>query len=93
MSIPKRTLQSKLKQKFGFEDTSGSKHEGLALYVNDKKVATVRLSRSHDTIDDSILRVIAKQCWVSMGFLREMVDCTKSQEDYATHLKRMGRLD
>jgi hypothetical protein len=92
MSIRKTELQKILTQKFGFTEVPGSRHEALALFVDGYKVATVRFSRSHKEISDPIFRLLARECWVQSGYLREMVQCSKSHSDYLDYLQKNGYL-
>jgi hypothetical protein len=92
MPIPKRNLRRCLIHKFHFEEVSGTKHEAVALFVDGRKIATTRFSSSHRDIDDTILRQIARQIWVQLGYLKKMYDCTKNPEDYHEHLRRTGHL-
>lgn len=91
MPISKRDLRRSLIEKFGFEKVSGSRHEALTLFLADRKAATARFSRAQTEIDDSILRLIARQLWVPLGYLKQMVACTKSREDYLRHLHEIFR--
>ena len=92
MPIPKEDLRRCLIRKFGFEETEGSKHEAVALYIDGYKVATTRFSRSHGQISDPILTQIAQQIWVQLGYLKKMVECTKSKDDYLAHLRNTDHL-
>ncbi len=90
--IKKRDLQTCFKKKFGFDEMDGSKHEAVSLFIDEKKIATVRFSRSHRSISDTILSRIAKQCWVNITELRQMYDCTISRDDYLKLLEENGHL-
>lgn len=79
-------------RKFGFEEVAGSKHEALSLIVGGRKVATTRFSRSWQDIDDSILRLIARELWVTAKDLKQMCDCLISHEQYLQRLRNEGRL-
>ncbi|HNS45184.1 MAG TPA: hypothetical protein PKH37_08160 [Alphaproteobacteria bacterium] len=87
MPIKKHDLRQCLLQKFRFEEVPGSKHEAVSLFVDDKKVATTRFSRAGKDISDQLLRLIAREIWVQLGYLKEMYDCTKSRDDYLQHLQ------
>jgi hypothetical protein len=93
MTITKRELQKSLLQKFGFEETPGSRHEAMSLILNGKKVATVRFSRSHRDLSDRVLTLIAREGWVNLSYLKKMIGCTKSRADYLAHLEEKGYLD
>jgi hypothetical protein len=93
MPITKRELQKSLSQKFGFQETPGSRHEALSLIIDGRKVATVRFSRSHRDLSDRVLNLIARESWVNLAYLKQMVGCTKSRAHYLTRLKEQGYLD
>jgi hypothetical protein len=95
MPRKKRDVKRKLISKFHFEERPGSKHECLSLVIDGKKYATTRFSRGHSEITDGVLTEISKQLFVyNLGFLKEMLDCTKSRSDYLNrwnqnkHLRR-----
>ena len=92
MPIPKRDLRRCLTSKFHFQEVPGSKHEALALLVGDVKIATARFSRSHAELSDSILTLIARELWVNLGYLKRMVECTRSFQDYLDRLRETGHL-
>lgn len=92
MAISKRELNRCLKQKFDFQEVPGSRHEALSLIVDGRKVATVRFSRSHKEISNTILRLIARECWVQTSYLKGMISCDISQEAYMAYLLDDGYL-
>ncbi len=92
MAIAKNDFRKCLLKKFEFQEVSGRKHEALSFFVNGKKVATTRFSRSHKVISDSILRQIARQLWVQLSYLKQMYGCTKGADEYLVHLKKNGYL-
>jgi hypothetical protein len=90
MPKAKRDLRRCLIRKFGFSEVAGSKHEALALIVDERKVATTRFSRSWREIDDSMLRQIARELWVSSRELKQMCDCTIDRDGYLQKLRSEG---
>ncbi len=92
MPIPKSKLRKCLIKKFGFEEVRGSKHEALALFIDGQKVATTRFSRSHKEISDTILKMMAREIWVQLKYLKEMYSCTKNPDDYLTFLRETDHL-
>jgi len=92
MPIDKKDLRRCLVQKFGFQDVPGTKHDAVALFVKDRKVATTRFSRGRDTINPAILSQIAKQIWVQLSYLQGMYDWHNSCEDYLELLRHNDRL-
>lgn len=92
MPISKRDLRRSLIKKFYFQEVPGSRHEAVALFVGDEKVATARFLRSHTEISDNILTLIAREIWVNLGYLKRMYDCTRSRQDYLDRLRETGHL-
>jgi len=92
MPIPKRDIRRCLMKKFHFQEVPSSKHEAVALFVGEKKVATARFSRSHRELSDNILRLIAREIWVNLGYLKRTYDCTKSCQDYLDRLRETDHL-
>lgn len=94
MTFSKRDIQKRLTQKFKFEPVEGSRHEAFALFQNGKKVATTRFSRgANEPLGDNLLKLMARELGVHrVSFFREMLICTKSQEDYLALLKKNGLL-
>jgi len=74
MPIPKRDLRRCLIGKFHFQVVPGSRHEAVALFVGDVKIATARFSRSHAELNDSILTLIARELWVNLGYPSEWLN-------------------
>jgi hypothetical protein len=93
MPIPKKKLKRKLRTKFLFEESDGSKHEIMSLVIDGKKVVYTLFSKSHTDIGDDLLKLIARQLAVNSGYLREMYGCTKSRKEYIELLKSQHKLD
>ena len=93
MEITKKDLQSKLVTKFHFQTVDGSRHEALALFVDGRKVATCRFSRSHRSLSRQVLTLIARELWVQSGYLTRMYSCTIGRCDYLQHLQETGKLE
>ncbi|GEM_PF-3364209 len=92
MLIQKEDLRRCLISKFGFEEVAGSKHEAVLIFVGGRKVATTRFSRSQRNIDDTIMKLIARQIWVQLGYLKQMYNCARFREDYLRHLVQNGHI-
>ena len=90
MPKSKNDLRRCLVRKFGFAEVAGSKHEALSLIVDGRKVATTRFSHSWRDIDDSMLRQIARELWVTSQDLKRMVNCTLSRDEYLSRLQSQG---
>jgi hypothetical protein len=93
MPIPSNKLCKTLTNKFKFELIGGTKHERVALFIEDKQVATTGFSRgSKKDISDSLLGQMAREIFVTPGFLKKMNDCTKDYDDYVAYLEEIGKL-
>jgi hypothetical protein len=90
--MEKSELRSCLIKKFGFSEVQGSKHEAVSLYLEGKKVATTRFSRSakKKDLDDQILKLIAREIWVQTNYLKKMVGCKISKDEYLLFLQNNG---
>jgi len=78
--------------KFGFMEVSGSRHEAVAFYYAGRKIATTRFSRGSRTeISDALLSVMAKEIRVqTLAFIKKMLDCTKSKQEFIDRLRELG---
>ena len=92
MSMRKREIRRTLLRKFSFQEVPGSRHEAVAFYFGNEKIATTRFSRgSGSDIGDDLLAVMAKEVRVcQLRFFREMIDCTRSYDDYVGRLREGG---
>ena len=96
-SIPKSDLQKALVGKFAFEPVPGARHEAYTLKIGGRRIATTRFSRGlrSEDLGPTLLRQIAGQLRLapgSLSFLRGMVICTKSWENYLQELRDGGFL-
>jgi hypothetical protein len=91
--MKKRKIKRELMRKFRFEEVSRKRHQAVAFFYGGKKVATMGFSRSSGTnIDDpALLGQMAREVRVGqLRFFKEMIDCTKSYEDYIDRLRQGG---
>ena len=94
-SLARRDLVRSLRRKFGFEESAGAKHNRYVLWVDGKKVAITSVSRGtkYRELSAPILSKIAGQVNASsLGYLVEMVECSKSPKDYLKLLKDDGHI-
>ena len=94
MPISKKEIKKGLSGKFGFREVEGSRHEAIAFFYNEQKIATTRFSRGgSDDIGDMLLKVMAREIRVQrLSFLKEMIGCTKNLNDYINLLREEGYL-
>jgi hypothetical protein len=86
----RRDFESKLQTKFGFvEDKRRSvDHKWYTLQLDGLPVITTKVSHSGRDITDDIAHFIARQLKVRHQFLRGMIDCTRSRQDYTDQVRR-----
>lgn len=93
MSLDVSEFNDALTDKFEFVEERRKKHDSLAFYFENRKVAVVLFSRGSKfkTFDDGMLSHIARnQLNVgTLNFLKGMVDCTRNLEDYVKRLKEL----
>jgi hypothetical protein len=88
--LKKRDIHTKLISKFEFTRSEGS-HEKFSLYVDGCKILTTHTSRSHNDIDDSLLKLMAREMGVlRLQIIKDMFDCTVSRQDYLRILRENG---
>jgi hypothetical protein len=91
--MKKRVMKQTLQGKFHYVEEQETKHDRIAFYYNGKKVATTGFSRGAgpDVDDPSLLAVMAKEVRVNqLSFLRQMIECTRSYDDYIKRLREGG---
>ncbi len=92
MPYKAKDIRRLLLDKFQFEPVEESRHDAIAFFHMGKKIATTRFSRgSRAEVDDSLLKMIARQTRVeNLRFFKEMLDCTRSRDDYLSKLEEDG---
>lgn len=92
MPFKTRDVADRLLGKFHFS-VSDKDHKVYELYINQKKIARTKISHGGKEISDAILTQMAKQVGVQrLNYFKEMVLCTKTNDDYLEEIKRNGYL-
>ena len=81
-------VQKNLSKK-GFSCVSGH-HHFFEFYYNEKLIVSTRTSHNGQDIDDYLISAMSKQCKVRKDFFKELVTCTKTQNDYEEELRQQG---
>lgn len=89
MPRPAREVKGALSTKFRFlpAPNKSPDHEWVALEIEGAQKVTTKFSRGMRDIPDVLLGKIAQQLLVKRVYLDEMIDCTKSLEDYYRKLR------
>jgi hypothetical protein len=84
-----RDVEATLLNKFHFErsPTRSDDHRWLQLKLPDLPPIITHFSHGRQEIGDVLWSLIAKQLRVRKKFLNEMIDCTKSRDDYYEQLR------
>ena len=84
MPYRNRDVEETLLHKFQFlrSKTHSDDHRWLELKLPDLPVVTTHFSHARQEIGDTLWKLIARQLRVNKSFLNEMIDCTKSRDDY-----------
>ena len=85
MPLKTRDLESKLVQKFGFSRAKSHSDDHRWYQLDIAGCPTIATMISHgkgEELRDKLEGKIARQLWVRVSFFREMINCTKSAEDY-----------
>lgn len=85
MALHKRDIIRGL-TKLGFIDDNRRKHEGYLLEINGRVVAQTMVSRSWDTVTDSMTGNIARQIGTSRQKFVDTCRCTRGREAYLADL-------
>lgn len=96
MAIDTNEFVDKLTKKFHFDYENKNGHYCYVLRNNGKLIAFTYVSRGskRKEICNTLLTPIARQLKVnSIAYLKEMINCTKSEKDYLDHLRDNGYLD
>lgn len=87
MPYSHQDIQSKLMHKFGFSLNEKRGHLWFTLELPDLPVISTMLSHGRKEIGRSLESQIARQLGVRTPFFREMMNCTKSREEYYRQLQ------
>ena len=89
MSLKRRDIEKALERK-GFKRTEGD-HSFFIFYTQAGKKTTVRTKTSHgrgsEDIGDTLISRMAKQCELTNGDFRQLVDRRLSRKNYEKKLK------
>lgn len=92
MNLKRRDIERALERK-GFKRTEGN-HSFFIYYTQAGKKTHVRTKTSHGKggkdIGDPLINRMAKQCRLTSGDFRQLVDCRLSREGYEAKLKASG---
>jgi|GEM_PF-3627734 len=88
MPIEKRSLRQTLLTKFHFEEVPGSKHEAVALFIDDKKVATTRSNKSNPSVLMNLNGARSYGRSAKLAFRCRPVYPRRKTIDYCLHYQR-----
>jgi len=93
MTLPRDLVKENLPKK-GFQELGGD-HEFYHLFVDGKKTAIfTKVSRGskYKILGNDLVLSMAKQCKLTTGDFRKLVECTLSHSAYLDKLKESGHL-
>ena len=84
MPLKTKDLESKLVHKFGFTraKSRSEDHRWYQISIPGCPLIATKISHGAGELSPKLEGMIARQLRVKTPFLREMVDCTKSAEEY-----------
>lgn len=94
MSLPRREVERQLTQKLLMEPRPGD-HRYYYLFINGRKVARTHVSTGTNsrTLGDNMVSTMARQLNVTTSFFREIVNCTKTRDQYLQQLRDQDLLE
>jgi hypothetical protein len=94
MPLDRRVVETSLKKK-GFVESAGD-HAYFTYYTTDGQKTSVWTKTSHGsgykTLGDKLTSAMAKQCGLSAGQFKQLVECPLSQAAMETILVETGRI-
>lgn len=89
MPLDPRRFERCLQTKFGFEEDTGreSGHRYYKLQVDELLPVRTKVSHGRAEIHDGLVTTIARQLCVTRSYLMEMIECTKTKQEYEDHLR------
>lgn len=92
MQLSKRDVEASLRKK-GFREDNRH-HHYFIYHTSDGRKSTVKTHTSHSgkDLDVSLVKQMAKQCFLSRDQFQQLVDCPLSQEAYEKLLQEQGEL-
>jgi hypothetical protein len=97
MPLPRDTTEQQLVQKVQMtpRNRKGDDHRFYDLVINGQRVARTKVSRGsgYKTLGDDLVSKMARQLYVPTPFFRELINCTKSRDEYLGILRDQGRIE
>jgi len=89
MALKTRDIEQKLVHKFGFGHAQNRSvdHRWYELNIPGCPPVVTKVFHGQKEISDKLEGMIARQLRVRKEFLREMISCTKSSEDYQNQVQ------
>ncbi len=89
--MPSRNTEIKrlLQSKYGFRSAT-KEHVWIELKLPDMRPVRTCISHSRQTLGQDLEHKMARQLLVTISYFREMIGCTKSCEDYYSHLRSLS---
>ncbi len=90
MPLKTRDVISQLQSKFHFSlsNTRSDDHLWYELKIPGLPVIATKVSHGKTEIGDILLGMMAKQLRVRKAFFAEMIQCTKSEQDYLNQVEK-----
>lgn len=90
MAYKPKFIEDRLLNKFQFSkaETRSSDHKWYELKLEGLPVIVTKVSHSKKDIGNALQGKIARQLRVRGKFFKDMMDCTKSREDYCNVVRR-----
>lgn len=89
MSSRNIEVKNLLQSKYGFLPAKKKGHLWIELKLPGTRRVRTRISHSRQTLGQDLEHWMAQQLFVTISYFREMIGCTKSCEDYYTHLRHL----
>jgi hypothetical protein len=90
--MKRRILEKIFKKKLRLSPTKGTKHRLYYKKYKGQEIFKIPVSRTHDEIDDDIMREMAQECFLRLGEFKKSVDCTFSNRWFhASTIDRWGK--
>ena len=78
----KKTLQNLKKKGFSEAENKSDDHKWVLFVHKDKIIARTKISHGASDLGDSLIKAMAKQCYLSKDEFVKFVQCTLSHNDY-----------
>ena len=80
--MKRRELERILKRKLGLIPAEGSAHRLYFKKYRGQEIFQIPVSRTHTDINESIMGLMAGQCFLQLGQFKKSVDCTYSAQKF-----------